>query len=103
MSDGSRRFQRRIEDFECLHCLERVRGDGYTNHCPLCLWSRHVDVHPGDRAADCQGAMRPAAARLDSKKGMVILHRCLSCNHEHWNRSSPADDRAALTDLLASS
>ncbi|MEK7158524.1 MAG: RNHCP domain-containing protein, partial [Patescibacteria group bacterium] len=46
----SRTFQRRVEDFTCESCGAQVTGDGYTNHCPQCLVSKHVDVYPGDRA-----------------------------------------------------
>ena len=54
---GGARFTRVVEDFTCGQCGAAVTGDGYTNHCPLCLWSRHVDINPGDRAAECGGLM----------------------------------------------
>ncbi|HLL91284.1 MAG TPA: RNHCP domain-containing protein, partial [Tepidisphaeraceae bacterium] len=59
--DATPRFTRQVEDFTCGHCGRSVRGNGYTNHCPGCLWSRHVDVNPGDRAAACGGLMEPVA------------------------------------------
>ena len=31
-----------------------MKGNGYTNHCPKCLWSKHVDINPGDRGANEQ-------------------------------------------------
>ena len=92
MSLEDKRFQRVREDFECVHCGELVSGDGYTNHCPACLWSLHVDVNPGDRAADCGAPMYPVRARRDGKKGTTILHRCEGCGHEKWNRSAAEDD-----------
>ncbi|MBU3901416.1 RNHCP domain-containing protein, partial [Patescibacteria group bacterium] len=48
----SKKFQRKIEDFVCGHCGPKIKGTGYTDHCPKCLWSQHVDVNPGDRQAD---------------------------------------------------
>lgn len=96
-----RKFQRRTEDFDCLHCGRSVRGDGYTNHCPECLTSRHVDINPGDRAADCHGLMFPVRAAHDGKKGITILFRCSVCGHEGWNRSSPSDNIDELAGLLA--
>lgn len=42
-------FTKTVEDFICAHCGTHVRGNGYTNHCPECLWSKHVDNNPGDR------------------------------------------------------
>ena len=94
-------FQRRIEDFECLHCGETVEGNGYTNHCPNCLWSRHVDINPGDRLADCQGMME---AVVIDKKGQQyrILYRCENCGHEAWNQSAPEDNFDRLVAIAKS-
>lgn len=80
-------FQKRIEDFVCEHCGESVRGDGYTNHCPHCFWSKHVDVHPGDRAANCGGLMAPK--HLVHEKGEYILtHACVRCGYKKRNKLS---------------
>ncbi len=96
MPHEKRQFSRRIEDFDCLFCGRFVPGNGYTNHCPHCLHSRHVDVNPGDRAARCGGLMVPVRIRQDRKKGMTILHRCESCGHEKWNRCGEDDDPQQL-------
>jgi len=85
-------FTRRIEDFECGHCANLVRGDGYTNHCPVCLWSRHVDTKPGDRAADCGGLMEPLAAG-QGRSELFLVHRCVTCRHLKRNRVDPRDNR----------
>ena len=40
--------------FSCLRCgLEVVplSNGSYRNHCAECLYSKHVDVVPGDRAS----------------------------------------------------
>ena len=71
-------FKRTVEDFHCEHCGITVEGDGYTNHCPECLWSKHVDIHPGDRAETCGGMMRPVALE-GSSPAYDIVHECLSC------------------------
>jgi len=91
---GPKRFQRKQEDFVCDHCGKPVVGSGYTNHCPSCLWSKHVDVNPGDRAAVCGGLMAPEAL---SKAGesFVVLHRCLDCGYEKPNKTSREDDISA--------
>lgn len=94
----SRQFQRRIEDFICLNCGHAVQGDGYTNHCPQCFCSRHVDINPGDRAATCGGLMRPVA--LEMRRGdYVIMQRCEVCGHTRPNRVHDDDDRDALAAL----
>ncbi len=93
------RFTRVREDFTCLHCAAEVRGTGYTNHCPRCLWSRHVDVYPGDRAATCHALMEPIAA-LSEGDEMVVVQRCVDCGQLWRNKVSPADDRAAVLALF---
>jgi hypothetical protein len=42
-----KRFQKTVEDFVCEHCGHPVAGNGYTNHCSQCLWSKHVDDNSG--------------------------------------------------------
>ena len=88
---AAKKFQRKIEDFDCGHCGEHVHGNGYTNHCPHCLWSMHVDVNPGDRAAVCGGMMRPI--RVEFEKGeYVLVHHCERCSALRRNRVVPEDD-----------
>lgn len=87
----SQQFKRTIEDFTCEHCGAVVEGDGYTNHCPRCLWSKHVDVFPGDRQHSCQGLMAPAGVALEAGE-FVITHRCSVCGAERPNRAAPGDD-----------
>lgn len=71
-------FIRKIEDFVCENCGEFVSGDGYTNHCPKCLFSKHVDESPGDRKAVCKGLMEPIG--FDKKDGEYkIIHKCRKC------------------------
>lgn len=94
----SRKFHRQVEDFTCEHCGRAVEGDGYTNHCPHCLWSKHVDVFPGDRAQECDGLMEPVAL-AGSPPQARVLHRCVRCGHEKWNRVSRKDDFDVLLSL----
>ena len=73
-----RKFQRCVQDFDCEHCGAFVKGNGYTNHCPECLWSKHEDISPGDRAASCGGLMQPVtvAGRVGEYR---LHHRCQVC------------------------
>jgi hypothetical protein len=83
---AAKNFQRFIEDFDCGHCGHLQQGNGYTNHCTACLWSKHVDINPGDRLAECCGLMRPV--EVDTKaSGYRIFQRCEDCGHERWNRA----------------
>ncbi|OHA34705.1 MAG: hypothetical protein A2928_03685 [Candidatus Taylorbacteria bacterium RIFCSPLOWO2_01_FULL_45_15b] len=85
-----KRFTRNIEDFVCGHCGKVVRGNGYTNHCSICLWSKHVDVNPGDRADTCGGLMSPV--RYEKKHGeMKVIHVCEICAFERPNVLGPHD------------
>ena len=72
-------FQKTVEDFICEHCGEKIIGNGYTNHCPKCLWSKHVDINPGDRASTCQGMMKPVGVSMEHGNYM-ITYRCEKCN-----------------------
>ena len=87
----NKKFTRTIENFICEHCSADVVGDGYTNHCPKCLWSKHVDVNPGDRAETCGGMMRPVGG---VKKGSeyMITHQCVKCGFERNKKLEKEDD-----------
>ncbi|MGH2588349.1 MAG: RNHCP domain-containing protein [Dehalococcoidia bacterium] len=86
--------------FTCDRCGAEVaplRNGSYRNHCPYCLYSKHVDVQPGDRVAACHGPMAPVALDYHSRKGFVIVHRCLRCGVTRRNRV--ADDSAQPDDV----
>lgn len=86
-----KKFQRKIEDFVCENCGFKVTGNGYTNHCPKCLWSKHVDINPGDRLSDCGGLMEPIS--IETKAGeYTILHKCIKCGYEKRNKKVDEDD-----------
>jgi hypothetical protein len=91
-------FTKTVEDFNCAHCGAVVRGNGYTNHCPHCLWSRHVDENPGDRAATCGGMMCPISVAPDGAR-FVITHRCEICGKVKRQRTSDNDDMDAIIAL----
>ncbi len=94
----AKRFSRRIEDFVCENCGELVEGNGYTNHCPRCLFSKHVDVNQGDRAATCGAIMEPISIE-GGRKGFMITFRCKKCGHTKRNRSSEVDDMNKIIEL----
>ena len=91
----ARKFQRKKEDFICEYCHASMKGDGYTNHCTACLWSKHVDVNPGDRQNDCGGMMRPVRIEMDGHERNIIFC-CEKCGHEGKNKESADDDFDAL-------
>lgn len=95
-------FIRTKEDFVCEMCGREVKGTGYTNHCPNCLWSKHVDVDPGDREADCKGLMKPVALE---KKGEVfmIVHKCEKCGFKRLNKAEKGDNFNELIKISSGS
>src|ERR1700733_4233953 len=96
----SSQFIRTKEDFVCQKCGFSVEGNGYTNHCAECLWSKHVDVFPGDRAETCGGMMEPIAVL---KKGdeYIITHKCVKCGAEKKNKAVREDNFQMLVQISA--
>ena len=77
-------FKKVKEDFVCEKCGLVVSGDGYTDHCPKCLWGKHVDKDiPGDRQSDCRALMEAIETEYQ-KGGFRIHYKCQGCDHEFW-------------------
>lgn len=97
-----RNFKRVKENFVCESCGFEVTGDGYTDHCPKCLWGKHVDDKiPGDRASECRGRMEPVETKFKiSNFQFLIKYRCTKCGHEFQVRSSESDDKEELMKLV---
>jgi len=95
---ANKKFQRTIENFVCEHCGEKVIGNGYTNHCPKCLWSKHIDNNPGDRANLCHGLMEPINLIVKGKE-WIIIHQCQSCGKIQKNKAVLSDNREKLVKL----
>lgn len=91
----SETFKKNVEDFTCDTCGAEVLGSGYTNHCPHCLFSKHVDSTPGDRQHTCQGMMQPVGV-LQEGGVESLLHRCLVCGVEKKNKIAENDSRDAI-------
>ena len=83
------------DSFTCrvCGCLVTPAGAGadHRNHCPNCLASAHLDVEPGDRAADCGGVMDPIAVWVRKGGEWAVVHRCRRCGSLSSNRVA-ADD-----------
>lgn len=89
------------EDFTCENCGAEIVGNGFTDHCPMCLWSLHVDKTPGDRAMleECGCLMEPA--RITTKGGRyAIEHHCINCGATQTTRTSPDDNEAEIQRLI---
>lgn len=96
-----RKFTKIDEEFICDNCGFNVKKLGYTcrNHCPKCLYSKHVDINPGDRAEQCRGILEPIGVQLDSKKGYVIVFQCEKCRAIRKNKAADDDNMKIIIEL----
>ena len=88
------------EEFKCKHCRRFIgplpSGGHHRNHCPFCLYSRHVDDRrTGDRQSICGSKMQPIGSFQRRNGEHVLVHRCLGCGFERYNRIA-ADDNFDL-------
>lgn len=106
-------------EFTCRHCHNMVTfnalwsGTHNRNHCPYCLWSRHLDLEqPGDRLAACRGAMRPIGLTLKRVRQryagtqageLMLVHCCEECERISINRIAADDLAYALEGVYAAS
>ncbi len=96
--------QPQSDAFTCGHCQRYVgplpSGGHNRNHCPFCLYSRHVDAErSGDRASACKGLMEPIGVFERPNGEEVIVHRCVKCGFERFNRVGADDDEAQVAAL----
>lgn len=100
--------QGRADSFRCLHCgaevSQQVLGSQNRNHCPFCLWSRHVDQNIGDRRSTCLALMRPLG--LIEKTGggeLALLHHCEACGQYRKNRLAGDDSIVTIEKVFVES
>ena len=88
------------EEFVCENCNKHVKKLGYTarDHCPFCLYSKHIDINPGDRLNTCRGMLVPIGIEKfrDSYK---IIYKCDKCNTIHKNIIAKDDAYDKIIDL----
>lgn len=81
-----KRFKMIDEEFICENCNTLVPKLEYSarDHCFNCLYSKHVDINPGDRSNDCMGLMKPISIEK-YKNTYKIIYKCTKCNKLHKN------------------
>ncbi len=91
------------EEFTCEHCHKHVPKLHYTSrdHCPYCLYAKHVDVNPGDRMEECHGMLKPIGIENNPKKGYVIIYQCEKCGAIRKNIVAKDDDMNLVIQLSA--
>ena len=96
-----KRFIMKDENFICEQCHKDIKQLGYTarDHCPYCLYSKHVDVLPGDRMNECKGLLKPIGIEKyrDTYK---IIYECEKCHQKHKNIMAK-DDNMDLIIMLS--
>lgn len=92
-------FVKNKEDFTCEKCGIEIKGTGYTNHCHQCFYSKHVDINPGDRQAQCGGLMKPISIQ-GSINNMTITHQCQNCSFTRNNKVQNEDAIEKLAELV---
>jgi hypothetical protein len=109
-----------LEDvFSCKYCQAYVHtqpllsGVHNRNHCPYCLWSRHVDLNkPGDRLSACKAIMQPIGLTIkpgrdkfgiDCFGELMLIHRCKECGKLSINRIAADDITERLLEIFHTS
>lgn len=91
--------------FICENCGHTVSppesGTKNRNHCPHCLFSRHVDIKTGDRRSGCRGLMEPIGIWVQKKYEWSLIHRCQRCGLIRSNRIAGDDNEVQLLSLAA--
>lgn len=88
------------ESFVCENCGKKVKKLGYTarDHCPYCLYSKHVDINPGDRNNSCKGMLEPVGIEK-FKDSFKIIYLCEKCHKTHKNIMAKDDDMNKIIEL----
>ena len=107
------------QDFRCVNCGTLVpaafvvAGVRNRNHCPYCLWSRHLDWREaGDRLSACRAPMRPVGLTTKERRNkyarerdgeVMLVHHCTRCGAIDINRVAADDDTLGLIEVFESS
>ncbi len=93
-------FTMRNESFTCEYCGKTVPKSNYTarDHCPYCLYSKHVDIHPGDRMHTCKGLLKPIGIEK-FKNTYKIIYQCEKCHQFHKNIAEHDDSIEKIIEL----
>jgi len=100
---NNERTARKKSGYTCIQCKGYVPyqsfGTKQRNHCPFCLWSRHVDDRIGDRRSACNSKMEPISIASRNDGEWLVVHKCTGCHQLRTNRIAGDDDEMALLAL----
>ena len=88
------------EEFVCENCGSKITKLGYTarDHCNYCLYSKHVDINPGDRSNDCKGLLKPNEIEK-FKDTYKIIYKCEKCGQLHKNIMATDDNMDKIIEI----
>jgi hypothetical protein len=106
-------------DFHCGNCgalvssMNMLSGVQNRNHCPYCLWSRHLDLYSaGDRLSACKAGMKPIGLTMKKSRNkyqlsprgeLMLVHACTECETSSINRIAADDDPKTVLAIFQSS
>ncbi len=95
-----KKFNMIDESFICDKCGKIVEKLNYTarDHCPFCLYSKHLDINPGDRQNKCKGLLKPIEIEK-FKDTYKIIYKCEKCNTIHKNIMAKDDNIDIIIEL----
>lgn len=98
----NKRFTMIDENFICDVCGKEVKKLNYTarDHCNHCLSSKHLDVFPGDRKADCGGILEPISIEKGSKDKYKIVYKCNKCGMIKRNTMANDDNFDKILEIM---
>lgn len=115
----NKKIVKKRREFRCFHCGNLIPtsqniGTKHRNHCPFCLWSKHLDFKkPGDRKAQCKAGMKPLGLTF-KKEGLdkynqprqgelMLIHECIGCGKISINRIAADDNEKEILKVFKES
>lgn len=95
-----KKFNMIDESFICENCGNNISKLHYTarDHCNYCLYSKHVDIMPGDRQNNCLGLLKPIGIEK-FKNSYKIIYKCTKCHQIHKNIMANDDNFDLIIEL----
>ncbi|MFF8959192.1 RNHCP domain-containing protein [Streptomyces sp. NPDC014894] len=93
----------RTSTFTCVRCGLTVStlgpGGDRRDHCPSCLYSRHVHDHVEGGPSDCRSRMKPISIAVLRNGDWTVIHRCVRCDELTAGPLSADDNQLILMRL----
>lgn len=104
--------------FKCGFCGQTVHTKGligthHRNHCPNCLWSKHLGQSTEKKKLKCGGIMEPIGLTFkqegvdkygQTRQGeLMVIHRCTKDQETTINRLAADDNPKIIMDIFEKS